>query len=272
MASLRTVVTKWEQLTWPDLAAAVTEATVVLVPVGATEQHGPHLPLCTDTVIAETLCEAAAERTAALVAPAISVGCSFGHGRRLPGTISLTPEQLATVARQYAEWFAQSGVRKVLFVNAHAGNAAALAVATDNLRFERADLQVGAVSWWDLDPQLAAEMTADGVDVHANRAETAVMLAIAPELVARERIEHRRRSRPYGRPGVPLHRRQPVTQRRDRSPERGHRRARQAAVRDRQRSPGGHGGAGVGRSAADHVIVSHRPPCRRRTCSRATRE
>jgi creatinine amidohydrolase len=185
---VRTVGTKWEQLTWPDVADAVTDATVVLVPVGATEQHGPHLPLSTDTVIASTLCEAAAERTSALVAPAISVGCSFGHGRRLPGTISLTPEQLAAVARQYVEWLGQSGVRKVLFVNAHAGNAAALGTATDHLRLERSDLQVGAVSWWELDPQLAAEMTADGVDVHANRAETAVMLVIAPELVVAERI------------------------------------------------------------------------------------
>jgi creatinine amidohydrolase len=189
LANLRTVVTKWEQLTWPDLADAVTDATVVLVPVGATEQHGPHLPLCTDTVIAETLCDAAAERTAALVAPAISVGCSFGHGRRLPGTISLTPEQLATVARQYADWLAPSGVRKVLFVNAHAGNSAALATAIDHLRLERTDIQVGVISWWDLDPQLAGEMTVDGVDVHANRAETAVMLAIAPELVMEERID-----------------------------------------------------------------------------------
>ena len=184
----RAVGTRWEQLTWPDVADAVTDATVVLVPVGATEQHGPHLPLSTDTVIASTLCDAAAERTSALVAPAISVGCSFGHGRRLPGTISLTPEQLAAVARQYVEWFAQSGVRKVLFVNAHAGNVAALGTATDHLRLERSDLQVGAVSWWELDPQLAAEMTADGDDVHANRAETAVMLAIAPELVVHQRI------------------------------------------------------------------------------------
>ena len=81
-----------------------------------------------------------------------------------------------------------SGVRKVLFVNAHAGNAAALATATDHLRLERSDLQVGAVAGGSSTRSSLAEMTADGADVHANRAETAVMLAIVPELVVHERI------------------------------------------------------------------------------------
>ncbi len=151
-----------ELLAWPDLAERVSAARVVLVPVGATEQHGPHLPLTTDTLIAERLCEAAAERTGALVAPAISVGCSYGHGTRIPGTISLTPEQLIAVVRQYTDWIARSGFRRILFVNAHAGNSSALSVATDYLRLERADLQVGTVNWWDLDPELQAEMVTDG--------------------------------------------------------------------------------------------------------------
>ena len=174
---------RWEDLTWPQLGERVVPAAVVLIPVGATEQHGPHLPTSTDTVIARAIAEAAAPGTAAVVTPAIAIGCSYGHGRRLPGTLSLTPEQLVAVAVQHVEWGAMSGFRRFLFVNAHYGNATALSMATDRLRFERPDLQVGQLGWWELDPELTRELTLDGADGHANRAETAVMLHVAPELV-----------------------------------------------------------------------------------------
>lgn len=181
---------RWEELAWPDVAALVDSAggrEVALVPVGATEQHGPHLPTATDTIIATALCERASARTGAPVLPAIPVACSYGHGTVLPGTVSLTPELLAAVARQYAEWVAWSGIRKLLFVNSHFGNAAALGTATDHLRLYRPDLQVGVVDWWSSHPEVLREVTADGADIHANRAETSLMLAIAPELVHLDR-------------------------------------------------------------------------------------
>ena len=87
---------RWEHQTWPELAdiAGAGEGEVGLVPVGATEQHGPHLPTGTDTIIATALCEATSERTGAPVLPAIPVACSYGHGTELPGTLSLSPELL----------------------------------------------------------------------------------------------------------------------------------------------------------------------------------
>ena len=175
-------------MAWPDVAAAVGAREVGLIPVGATEQHGPHLPLATDSIIATALCELVSERCGAPVLPVISIGCSYGHGTVLPGTISHTPEQLAMVARQYAEWAAASGLTRLLYVNAHFGNAASLGIATDHLRLFRPDLRVGVVHWWSLDPTVAAESLADGEDLHANRSETAVMLALAPELVRLDRI------------------------------------------------------------------------------------
>jgi creatinine amidohydrolase len=176
----------WTQKAWPEIGWLDHE--VGLIPVGATEQHGPHLPTGTDTVIATALCERASERTGAPVLPAIPVACSYGHGTVLPGTLSLTPELLAAVARQYAEWAAISGLTRLLYVNAHFGNSAALGIATDHLRLFRPDVQVGVLDWWTLDPAVVAEMTVDGEDVHANRAETSVMLALAPELVHLERL------------------------------------------------------------------------------------
>jgi creatinine amidohydrolase len=179
---------RWFDSAWPDLADLAAGAEVGLVPVGAVEQHGPHLPTGTDTIIATALCERVSERCGAIVLPAIPVGCSYGHSVNLPGNLSLTPEQLAQSVRQNAEWAATSGLTRLLFVNAHFGNAASLAVGTDHLRLFRPDLQVAFVNWWTLDPTVAAESVADGDDLHANRSETSVMLALAPELVHLDRM------------------------------------------------------------------------------------
>ncbi len=176
---------RWESLAWPEIHG---EGQVGLVPVGATEQHGPHLPTGTDTIIATYLAEQASARTGAPVLPPIAIACSYGHGTQLPGTLSLTPELLAAVARQYAEWAATSGLTRLLYLNAHFGNSAALGIATDHLRLFRPDLQVGVLDWWNLDREVSAEMTVDGDDVHAHRAETSVMLAVAPELVHLDRL------------------------------------------------------------------------------------
>ena len=181
---------RWSELAWPELAELRSrgDGEVGLIPVGATEQHGPHLPTGTDTIIASALCDAASERTGVPVLPAIAVACSYGHGRALPGQISLSPELLVAVAREYARWAASSGLARLLYVNAHFGNVASLSMATDGLRLERPDIRVGIANWWELDATVAHEMTADGDDVHANRAETSVMLHIAPELVHVDRI------------------------------------------------------------------------------------
>lgn len=176
---------EWAATTSPALDLTA-DATVGLLPVGATEQHGPHLPLGTDTIVATALCHAAAERvtgTTAVVLPAIPIGVSYGHGIRLPGTLSLTPELLAATVRQIVEWSAASELRRILIVNAHMGNSAALSTATDHLRLFRPDLQVGQIDWWSSTPDVFAEMTSDGEDVHANRAETSMMLAVAPDMV-----------------------------------------------------------------------------------------
>ena len=178
---------RWYDEAWPELNFAAT-TEVGLVPVGAVEQHGPHLPAGTDTIIATRLCELASDRCGAPVLPAIALGCSYGHGTELPATLSLTPELLAAQVRQYCEWAAISGLRRLLFVNAHFGNLAALTIASDHVRLFRPDLRIGVVSWYDLDPEVSAEVTSDGSDIHANRAETAVMLALAPHLVKLDRM------------------------------------------------------------------------------------
>jgi creatinine amidohydrolase len=179
---------RWAARAWPELTDLAATPEVGLVPVGATEQHGPHLPTGTDTIIASALCDAASARTGAPVLPEVAIGCSYGHGTMLPGQLSLSPDLLAAVLREYALWASSSGLTRLLFVNAHFGNVGALLCATDELRLRHPDLRAGIANWWELDPVVAAEMSSDGDDVHANRAETALMLHIAPDLVHLDRI------------------------------------------------------------------------------------
>lgn len=181
---------RWSDLAWPEVGTRFEAhpTDVGLLPVGATEQHGPHLPAGTDTILATAIAEAVSGRTGATVLPAVPYGCSYGHGYELPGTISLSPEGLAFVVRQAVEEAGRSGLRRLLIVNAHFGNHASLMVATDHLRLQRPDLRTAVVSWWSADREVAAATAADGEDIHANRSETSLMLAVAPQLVHLDRL------------------------------------------------------------------------------------
>jgi creatinine amidohydrolase len=177
-------------MTWPELRAALEGGGQVgLVPLGAIEQHGPHLPLATDAIVATALCERAGAASGALVMPTLSLGCSFGHGVDFPGTISLSPDLLTRTIRQYIEWAATAGLTKFLVVDAHMGNNPALRSAIDYLRLLRPDLQVGVLHWWEASPEVYAATVQDAADLHANRAETALMMAIAPDQVRLDQLK-----------------------------------------------------------------------------------
>lgn len=158
-------------LSWPDVPRGAT----VLVPAGSTEQHGPHLPLDTDTVIAVAVARAlAAEMTGlrdsrpVIVAPALPYGASGEH-QQFPGTVSLGREALQTVVieavRSLSIW-----AGRIIFLNAHGGNTAALAGAVSQLTGEG-----HRVSW--------VPCLSGAADAHAGRTETSLMLCLAPESV-----------------------------------------------------------------------------------------
>jgi creatinine amidohydrolase len=162
--------------TWTELSRSVT---TLLVPVGSCEQHGPHLPMDTDTRIAVAVAHGAALRLGAdvLVAPAIGFGSSGEH-EMFPGTVSIGQGALYTLlvelGRSAGRW-----MRRLMFVNGHGGNVAVLRRAVELLVTEGRD-----VRWWScvLPPQFAR-------DGHAGRTETSLMLALAPELVRCDRAE-----------------------------------------------------------------------------------
>jgi creatinine amidohydrolase len=158
-------------LTSADLAG---RRLTLLVPLGSTEQHGPHLPLDTDTRIARAVAEAAARRRPdTVVAPALAYGASGEHAG-FAGTLSFGTEALAAalveLARSAGEEF-----RTIVFVNGHGGNADAVSAATDVLRGEGRCVH----AWW---PR-------PGGDAHAGHTETSLLLAICPEVVRLDRLE-----------------------------------------------------------------------------------
>jgi creatinine amidohydrolase len=153
---------------WPDVSGG--QRRVLVVPVGSLEQHGPHLPLDTDTRIAVAVAErACAGHSGVAQAPAIAIGASGEHAA-FPGTLSIGSAALATCLIELGR-HSSLHWQALMLVNGHGGNTEALAAATDRLRYE------GRVC-------RAWHASLPGGDVHAGRTETSIMLALAPQTVS----------------------------------------------------------------------------------------
>lgn len=174
-------------MTLDDIGGAAAAGAVAVLPVGATEQHGPHLATGTDTLLAEHVAEAAAELTGDIVLPALPYGCSLGHTDRWPGTLSLHPTTMITVVVELGRWVHASGFRKLMLVNGHATNGPPCQSAILQLRYELPDLRPRFVSIFELTPEIAKRYTEDAPDFHANEAETSMLLHLAESNVKRER-------------------------------------------------------------------------------------
>ncbi|MFC4604991.1 mycofactocin biosynthesis peptidyl-dipeptidase MftE [Rhodococcus kronopolitis] len=154
--------------TWPEVGE---RRPALAVPVGALEQHGPHLPLDTDTRIASAV---AAALPGFALAPAIAYGASGEH-EAFAGTVSLGAEALRAVVTEYGRSACRWAPR-VLLVNGHGGNAPALAEAVALLRYEGRD-----VAW--------VPCAVPGADAHAGRTETSLLLHLSPSEVRLDRAE-----------------------------------------------------------------------------------
>lgn len=172
------------RLPWPKIRALQEQVDLLVLPLGATEQHGPALPVATDSIIAEALCRKACARAGVPWAPVLSLTSSAGHTTAWPGTFSLTPVQFIGTLVSWARWAVATGWKRLYFVNAHAGNHAPLRVAVDQIRLELlGQVQVGWADTFTLTPEIARAFTADAEDLHANKAECDLLLHLAPELV-----------------------------------------------------------------------------------------
>ncbi len=161
-------MTELASRTWTDAAELARRGAVLAVPVGATEQHGPHLPLSTDTDIAVALARSLArEVDDVVVAPAVAFGSSGEH-QGFPGTLSIGQEAVELLLLELVRSATQT-FSEVVLVSAHGGNAQSVTRAVRRLRAERRSVLAWSPHW-------------DG-DAHAGRTETSVMLALAPHRV-----------------------------------------------------------------------------------------
>jgi creatinine amidohydrolase len=179
----------WSNLTWSEIPAVLARCgQAAILPVGATEQHGPHLGTGVDFVIAEKLCAAVSEQTGVPMLPTLPYGCSLGHSRRWPGTLALPPVTLIEVVKEIGDWAWHSGIRRLFIVNAHVTNAAPLRCALEMLRAEHDGFMVAVINTASISQRVREFHFADAEDWHANDAETSIMLAIAPEGVRPEKL------------------------------------------------------------------------------------
>ncbi len=194
----------WADLSWRDFAAlqASGEAarTIAVLPLAATEQHGPHLPLNVDTALVNGVVAAALAHLAAnlsvLFLPTQAVGLSPEHAR-FPGTLTLKNETILRLWTDIAESVAASGVRKLVLFNAHGGNVSVMDLVARDLR-DRLHMLVYSVSWFNLplldaqggDVQALFSAEEQRFGIHAGDIETSMMLALAPEQVDLSRAQH----------------------------------------------------------------------------------
>jgi creatinine amidohydrolase len=174
----------WSRLTWPEIAALPAKGMdAVLLPCGATEQHGPHLGTGMDTNLAAHVCTAVSSATGVPVLPALSYGCSLGHSHRWPGTLALQPQTLIALVTDIGDWLHRAGFRRLYLINAHVTNAAPLRCALEILRSRHDDMMITVINTAEVSARVRREFFADAQDWHANAAETSLMLALSPELV-----------------------------------------------------------------------------------------
>lgn len=177
----------WADLSSPELARVAADA-VVLMPVAATEQHGPHLPLSVDSDLAEGILRLSAERwldaAPVLQLPTQMVGFSPEHVS-FAGTLSLSSETLIRLWTELAECVYASGARKLLLFNTHGGQVGALDLVARDLR-QRLGMLAVSSSWFQLplgDAMAPFDAHEQRFGAHAGQVETAMMLALKPERV-----------------------------------------------------------------------------------------
>lgn len=177
---------RYEELTWPEIREAAARGLVAVLPVGALEQHGPHLPLATDVLSASELGRLAVKRVPdeAILLPPVCY--SFSENQMdFPGTLTVEGGTLVQYVTEICTSLARHGFRKILLVNANPGNAPYLEAAARNVT-NRTESLCALISWWGLIPgRLVRSLRASpsGGLEHAGEVETSIMLYLRGDLV-----------------------------------------------------------------------------------------
>ena len=188
-----------DEMTWMEFDKKIKEGAITILPIGACEQHGPHLPLCVDTVLAKGFAELLAQQVNAVVAPTVNYGYRSkplsGGGPLFPGTIDLSGETLVKLTFDLLEELIKDGVKKILVLSCHFENEAFVCEACDLIGQKYGDkVKVIITNWWDPMPLEVIDEVFNEVPFpgwafeHAAITETSLMMAFAPELVHEDRM------------------------------------------------------------------------------------
>jgi creatinine amidohydrolase len=180
------------EMSWAEIKEYLAHDDRVILPIGATEEHGPHLGLGTDFVEAEAIAIGSGEATGVAVAPTLNYGDSMSLAG-FPGTLSLRPTTLIAVLEDLFRGLHRHGFRRILVVNGHGGNTAAIWCSLQEVAQDLPGLRVKAFQWW-VDPevnQVVQETMGAQKGSHASAAETAFMLAVRPQAVKMNRLTGR---------------------------------------------------------------------------------
>ncbi|OLS02224.1 creatininase [Tissierella creatinophila] len=205
-----------ENMTWEEYAN-ITEENVLIIPIGATEQHSRHLPLSVDNVISVNFAQRLAKELNGFIAPALSYGYksnpTSGGGPLFPGTIDLNGNTLTILVQDILNEFIKDGWKKIILLNSHYENQAFLAEAADLVIKDQQEEfpKIVLASWWDnisedVMPQIFDERPFRGWDLeHAAITETSLMMYFEPDLVKNDLLTDE------GIENVPRYQRYPVS-------------------------------------------------------------
>ncbi len=192
---------RMELMTWMEVRDAVKKTKTVIVPIGAIEMQGPHLPLAADSMIAEYVAEKVGEKADVVLAPLITVGTSEWH-KNFPGMIGLDKQTLMEYLRQYCDCLIRNGFSRIFFISPHTFNDEP--IGTIGLELRDRDVLVGSVNLWHVSAEVMQSRKInikEGKFTHAGEIMTSVIMAIAPETVKMEMAVAESPSTPI--PGAP---------------------------------------------------------------------
>lgn len=190
----------WEHKTRSEIKEAVEKDSMVIITIGATEQHGPHLPVTTDNLIVNTVTNKSVKKASNYISIIQGPHIPFGyspHHFLYAGAISLSVQTLLTLLKEVIESILKSGFKKVFIMNSHGGNDEIIRIAAKDLSHEN-QAQIGAASYWNLAYKSLQEYkkTENIYDVgHAGQFETSLLMKIAPELVQSDHLKKQTKNR-----------------------------------------------------------------------------
>ncbi len=177
----------WQNLREPELKALSDDDAIVLVPVGSIEQHGPHLPVNVDALLATEVARRAAvivlSQTAIVVAPTVWMGLAEHH-MTFGGTFTLDFPTFNSLLRCLCRSITRLGFRRIVFVNGHGGNINPLKIVVDELTHEFKTPIMSCAYWHAASKEFGEILEKQATVLHAGEAETSMYLALKPELVA----------------------------------------------------------------------------------------